>query len=526
MKINPTLLLFLFISNLGFAQLNLPLKFSGDVVKWTELQWMEGNKKHDQRFEYRMPPIIVDDTIYLLNNYQGQFDDGVSIGFNGYTIKKLNKHTGEKYWEVQRQYKEYLKRKAISQAQMDEGRLIITLFDEAPPQLGPGSTWYRCYPGHIVVDRAMGIVTDSNFVDRTIPNLPYYLPTVDPNNGRNAQIYLKDSMYLFRYYESGYHKMIDHHIDLRGNLVKSDSNYLALKYFTNHFRHYNLNNEFEYVISLRDSADFTKKEFLFLKYDLDLNLIHSAEFSQYVDLPVPFKSITTFPVSNEYFIIGSDSQTADPLKLEIKYFMFDGYGSFKDRLVLLIKGKQDIEYGWYQPLADVVNKRLLLTRSQQDSRDQSTIFDIYVPNGDSLRSIKSVAIEGRFDHFRTEYHQMLDNGDILLYISQFDWRIDNTFWFSWVLLDGKKMGIVSPTQDVTQEGNVIRVYPNPSSGIIHLDHLTSPAVVTVTNISGQVMKSLQQITQTVDISDLPAGMYIFDIKNDFLHEKHKVIKVE
>ena len=523
MKINPTLLLFLFISNLGLAQLNLPLKFSGYVVKWTELQWMEGNKKHDQWFEYRMSPIIVDDTIYLLNNYRGLFDDGVSIGFNGYTIKKLNKHTGEKYWEVQRQYKEYLKRKAISQAQMDDGRLIVTLFDEAPQQLAPGTDWNRCYPGHIVVDRATGIVTDSNFVDRTLPYLPYHIPTVNPNSPRNGQIFLKDSMYLFRFYDGN---MIDYHIDLRGNIVKSKVNNLEFKYKNKHFRHYNLNNEFEYVISLRDSADFTKKEFLFLKYEHDMNFLDSVEFSPLIDLPENLKYVLSHPNSGEYFFIVGNSQTAVPLKYESKYHMFDGNGSLIDRLHLLINGRPEIEYGWHQPLADVLNKRLLLTRSQQDSRDQSTIFDIYVPNGDSLRSIKSVAIEGRFDHFRTEYHQMLDNGDILLYISQFDWRIDNTFWFSWVLLDGKKMGIVSPTQDVTQEGNVIRVYPNPSSGIIHLDHLTSPAIVTVTNISGQVMKSLQQITQTVDISDLPAGMYIFDIKTDLLHEKHKVIKVE
>lgn len=525
MKPNVTFILLILMISLVHAQQHLPLKFSGDAVKWSELQWMEGSSKDDQRFQYRVPPIIVDDTIYLFNNYQG-YDSNISAGFCGYSIKKLNKTTGEKYWQVQRQYREYLKRRVISQPLMQNGRLVVTLFDEAPPRLGPGTDWNRCYPAHIAIDRHTGIIVDSNYVDRSNPDLQYYEATIDRNNSKNASFYFKDSIYIFRYFEGFYRNMIDDIIDFKGNNLRRDSMHIALKYNTKQFRHYDLNNEYVYVISLRDSANYTKKEFLFNKYDHDLNLLKSVDFAESVDLPDPVKSIASFPLSSEYFVVGALSEVANPLKLELRYFMFDGNGELVDKIGFVINGDPNIEYGWYQPLVDVVNKRLLLTLSQQNARNQTTKFDIFVSDGDGLRSISQIEVEGITDHFRTTYHQMLDNGDILLFIDQFDWADQNIRWFSWMLLDGTKMGIISRTKDTELTKNKLKCYPNPTSGNVSIDLLESPATITISNMEGQKIKQLSNVSNEVNISDLPKGMYIFDIENKEIKERHKVIKIE
>lgn len=68
--------------------------------------------------------------------------------------------------------------------------------------------------------------------------------------------------------------------------------------------------------------------------------------------------------------------------------------------------------------------------------------------------------------------------------------------------------------------------PNPTNGIIRIEYLKGSFSVNITNISGQVVKTLSDIQNEVNISDLPAGMYIFDIRNKGISERHKIVKVE
>lgn len=70
------------------------------------------------------------------------------------------------------------------------------------------------------------------------------------------------------------------------------------------------------------------------------------------------------------------------------------------------------------------------------------------------------------------------------------------------------------------------ISPNPTNGNLKIDNLTSPATVIITNINGQILKILQNVQNAVDISELPAGMYIFDIRNKEISERHKIVKVE
>jgi hypothetical protein len=217
---------------------------------------------------------------------------------------------------------------------------------------------------------------------------------------------------------------------------------------------------------------------------------------------------------------------ANPLKYENRYFMFDGNGEFVDRTGLVVNGNPNIEYGWHRPLADVLNKRLLFTRSQQNEMGTSTKYDVFVSEGDSLRSIHQLEVEGTTDHFRTTYHQMLDNGDILLFIEQFDWADQNIRWFSWILLDGAKMGIVSSTKDVKPTPNIFKLYPNPSSGIVKIENLASPTSINISDINGHIIKTVSNVENEVNISDLPMGMYIFDISSNGIKERHKIVKVE
>jgi Leucine-rich repeat (LRR) protein len=65
-------------------------------------------------------------------------------------------------------------------------------------------------------------------------------------------------------------------------------------------------------------------------------------------------------------------------------------------------------------------------------------------------------------------------------------------------------------------------YPNPTHNQINLNGLEYPADIIIYNISGQLMKSFQQINKTIDITELTTGVYILRLA---LKDKTVVQKV-
>jgi hypothetical protein len=68
--------------------------------------------------------------------------------------------------------------------------------------------------------------------------------------------------------------------------------------------------------------------------------------------------------------------------------------------------------------------------------------------------------------------------------------------------------------------------PNPTYGYINIEKLEYPVSVSITNMSGNVVKTLSDIHHEIHIEDLPQGMYIFDIRNKDIHERHKIVKMD
>ena len=132
------------------------------------------------------------------------------------------------------------------------------------------------------------------------------------------------------------------------------------------------------------------------------------------------------------------------------------------------------------------------------------------------------------DSYRISYLFWAPDNNLLLHIKQIDTKqlgqdvkMD---WLSNVLLDTRKMGIISTTDDVFAN-NQLKVYPNPSSSYIQIQGLQEEANVIIQNIDGQVIRKLITKGSEVDIRDLPNGVYIFDIQNSNVNEKHKVVKI-
>lgn len=510
------------------AQENLPLQFQDDVIKWSELSWASSNLNSDQVFKNRLPPIVVQDTIYTFENYIGKSSTGISLSYAGYLIKKLNLNTGEKYWEVFRSYKNGSKRKAISYAKIVSKEVIVTLFDEAKSF---GSDWASSFPAHIVIDNDSGIVIDSNYVDRSDTTLRAFR-TINGDYEEDARYFLVDEGYIQRSLDARYvpkleFGIVDNFLNKDGKIIQSDTSApLTFPYLIRNFRSFENSQSGLDAILASESAKWANKEIRILKYNDNLDLIKDIDITEYFT-----DSIQYFGLSNrtdDYFILGTQFEDFDRGELEFNYHLFNTYGDFLDKLKFILRDGIDngIVYGWIYPIVDKVNKRILLTRSKQDTKKQSTYFELFASDGDTVRLIKRIEVKGIKDHFRTQYGQVMDNGDVLLYVEQFAWDDPNVKWYSWVILDGQKMNIISAIKDVELVTNKPILYPNPTSGIVSIQNLGNSANVTIYNLSGAIVKSLKNITNQVNIANLPAGMYIFDIKNKNITERHKILKVE
>ncbi len=512
------------------AQENLPVRFSDDVVKWSELSWIDANKPTDQKFNNRLPPIIIQDTIYTFENYIGKTSTGINLNEAGYLIKKINLITGEKYWELYRMYKNNAaKRKAISHPSFINNMLYVSLYDEAQ---SPGSDWGTSYPAHIVIDPRNGYVVDSNYVDRSDTSLPKFR-SVQSKYEDHSRFYFKNNTYINTSLQIIGSEpififgIVNTTLNLNGHIIKSDtSKSLSYNFFLKEF--YSFENSFNGldVILICGDNQWKNKEFRFLQYDENLDIMTDIDISAYFTDSIQYTGF--YNRADNYFIIGSLYEDLNRREREYNDHLFNLNGEFVDKSKFILRDGIDngIAYGWVYPIVDKVNQRILVTRSKQDAKNKNTYFELFASDGDDVQLVKRIEVMGINDHFRTKYGRVMDNGDVLLYIEQFAWEDQNVRWYSWIMLDGQKMNIISDTKEVERVTNKIKLYPNPTSEIVNIEGLDSPASVIITDINGLTIKKINNVLNEIIISDLPSGLYFFDISNKTINERHKIIKIE
>ena len=95
--------------------------------------------------------------------------------------------------------------------------------------------------------------------------------------------------------------------------------------------------------------------------------------------------------------------------------------------------------------------------------------------------------------------------------------------------------VVSTTTVISKENYNFKLdlYPNPTKGIVHLKsskEISSDVVVRVTDSGGATLKVMElngmgvNITETIDISELYAGIYFINLENKDINTTVKVVK--
>ena len=122
-----------------------------------------------------------------------------------------------------------------------------------------------------------------------------------------------------------------------------------------------------------------------------------------------------------------------------------------------------------------------------------------------------------------------DDGGVLVTGITWDYNIPNNQQHDIFALKLNSDGqIVNIPKDATWEAGEAIVYPNPAGDVVNVDFsmLYSTATFSLTNISGKTafVKQLTTNRQSVDISSVPAGTYVFRIFNKKgLDERGKLV---
>lgn len=85
--------------------------------------------------------------------------------------------------------------------------------------------------------------------------------------------------------------------------------------------------------------------------------------------------------------------------------------------------------------------------------------------------------------------------------------IQSSIWLS-----HKPLGTINPVIDVSDP--TISMYPNPTSDLLQLDHLTDPTPYQLWNLMGQCVQSgvLNSANNILNLQALPAGIYLLGLK--------------
>ena len=494
--------------SISYGQENLPLKFKDYEPAWIDFVQLDQYPLNELgRYVLRGAPKLIDDSLYIFYNIK-------HFGYNGIIAEKRNINYGSLYWRFYRDTLVEKARIAISRVYMYEKEIELVLFDE--DHYIDDTTipdWAAAHSGKMILGKNNGSILGEKYTNHLDSN-NIVIKTIGDDfydSGNTSLKLLKTEngyreIFFLRYPQSYY--ITD--IDTLGHLIKKDTMTFTTPYPVVSHRLYDMNDStfFSVIVSTEDKNVYDDKiEIVYRQIDHNMNILKTVDIAS--QIPDVMKDANTFRADNGYFIVASGFQAEDNSYANARYYLFDDKGMLKDRIVHTITANDKIEYGWLFPIVDIKNERLILTLSQQDTRETGTYFKLFTSNGDKLDIMRKFEVQGIQDHFRVKYATMLQSGDLLMYIGQFDWDANPMYpypinWYSWMLMS--KDDIVSNKVVLNKPKDDIMVYPNPTSGKVNIKSSNEIKSINVINNNAKVV-FFNKGNKELDLTSLPKGIY-------------------
>lgn len=143
------------------------------------------------------------------------------------------------------------------------------------------------------------------------------------------------------------------------------------------------------------------------------------------------------------------------------------------------------------------------------------LFTLFTKNNIVVPILQTELIEDRYLALNMHLRELDEKDDI----------IDDKDKVVTSLVDLVDFGILSSI-NVTDAKSKSKIYPNPTNDMVRIENINIPYNLNILTIDGNIVKTITKSNQEIDISNLPAGMYIFDVRNHKMHERHKVIIID
>jgi hypothetical protein len=112
-----------------------------------------------------------------------------------------------------------------------------------------------------------------------------------------------------------------------------------------------------------------------------------------------------------------------------------------------------------------------------------------------------------------------------LFFNREEGEINNYYWISTTIIDELRNTALSNTE-IQIESKQIEVFPNPTSQTIQIkgiDNLFNKANYKLTDLNGKTIKQGKLKSETIDISELPKGIYILSLQTNEVVLTEKIV---
>lgn len=258
-------------------------------------------------------------------------------------------------------------------------------------------------------------------------------------------------------------------------------------------------------------------ELYLAKYDNDWNLVDSISLTETLDSATLY---TYQGIQNGHHIIAVRNNISQFIPEKVKISILDENYDIMETAELPNK-----RFSAYRVHKLPFENGIIIIASVNNQPD----IEIYKSDGNgNLNLLKTISAESNIV-FPTIHTDIINDRYLSLnmWVRELDQNrniIEDKDKTVTALFDLVELGVLSNTNNISKSDKLV-LYPNPTNGVVMIQKLERQSSVKIYNLSGNMVKSFENITEQVNIEELPNGLYIFDIRNKKINERHKVIKL-
>jgi hypothetical protein len=499
-----------------------PLEFLNFKPKWSHYSYasqLPDSTQYNWTASIRKPLIIGND-LYLLLNNTSNFDQG-------YLIEKLNINTGELLANHQHFDKRKNERSWGFSLKKNGNYVDLLSFKEDSRKIVPFVYHFWSRSNY----NLRQFCTNNLAVCDSVVTNPLDTNTHTLNCYRNASYLYKKGNNVLNIESSGfgplkraYFTIIE--LNEKGYMIDSSEISIYFKYSTIHHVQMYEYDQSKYIAFAYATNDDNIN-------DLEVKMIYfdvNFAVEKVLDITQHLKNATLLYLhyeDAENFVIGSqqDSLVSNYKKATYNFYVFNHKGEKVDEISMKNANLGRYEY-MFATLLKPSKKILAVVRRL--TPDNKVKFEFMLSNNKGGADLTKTIYPNR--HIRNYYPYSMPNNHVLCEFRDTD-STDTKYktppsWNYWVMFSPEDLNFpVALKEPILQS---FSFYPNPSSEQINIKTDFDFDAIHVYSIEGRLMQAFENQNNTLDISNLPSGLYFFELRQQgkTVTKMEKFIKIE